>query len=271
VGELYVSGHGVSRGYASLATLTAERFLPNPFINVLGARMYRTGDLARYRPNGTIDFRGRADHQIKLRGHRIELGEIEMILRDHAAVQDAVVILREDSFHEQQLVAYIVTKQKLSLTDNELRNFLQQRLPDYMVPGTVVFLDTLPLTSNGKIDRQALPSPTLSTAYQPHTIVAPRTPLEEQLIEIWREVLHVDQISIHHNFLELGGNSLLAIKLIAGIRARFNLEVLFRDLFDQPTVAGLAETIVKRGHVQNPNIPLQHALSEPQGREEVLL
>jgi amino acid adenylation domain-containing protein len=271
VGELYVSGHGVARGYATLSTLTAERFLPNPFGNDPGARMYRTGDLARYRPNGTIDFRGRADHQVKLRGYRIELGEIEMVLRDHPAVKEAVVILREDTFHDLQLVAYIVSHQKFSLTDTELPNFLHQRLPDHMVPRSIMFLGAIPLTSNGKIDRQALPSPTLRPAHQPHAIVAPRTPMEEQLIEIWQEVLHVDQISIHDNFLELGGNSLLAIKLIAGIRASFNLEVLFRDLFYQPTIASLAEELVKKGNIQTRNISLQHTLSGPQGREEGLI
>lgn len=271
VGELYVSGHGVARGYATLATLTAERFLPNPFGNAPGTRMYRTGDLARYRSDGTIDFSGRADHQIKARGYRIELGEIEMVLRDHAAVKEAVVILREDTFHDQQLVAYIVTKQNCSLTYTELRFFLHQRLPDYMVPGSAMFLGVLPLTSNGKIDRQALPSPTLRPSHQPHAIVAPRTPMEKQLIEIWQEVLHIDQISVHDNFLELGGNSLLAIKLIAGIRARFNLEVLFRDLFYQPTVAGLAEKLVKRDNIPARNISLQHTLSGPQGREEGFL
>ena len=268
VGQLYVSGHGVTRGYATRSSLTAERYLPNPFTSNPGTRMYRTGDLARFHPDGPLDFLGRADHQVKIRGYRIELGEIEMVLRGHPAVQEAAVILHNDSFHDPQLVAYIVANQHFSLSHTELQFFLTHALPNYMVPTTIVFLNVLPRTSNGKVDRQALPSPNLSTVNLVHAIVAPRNIIEEQLMTIWQEVLHVDQVSIYHNFLELGGNSLLAIKLIAAIKARLNLDLLFRDLFDHPTVAGLAETLMNRHVIPTQDIDIQQVSTSVQDREE---
>ncbi len=213
-GELYLGGAGLARGYLHQPGLTAEKFIPNPFSSEPGACLYRTGDLARWLPDGNIEYFGRIDHQVKLRGLRIELGEIENTLSEHAAVYNAVVIVREDAPNHKQLTAYLVLHQEATVTQNELLDFLRMRLPDYMLPTTFSFLDHMPLTPNGKLDRKALPA--IQTQPGPnYEYIAPRTPEELCLVKIWQEVLKVDQIGIHDNFFELGGDSLLVMRVIA--------------------------------------------------------
>ncbi|MDJ0596984.1 MAG: amino acid adenylation domain-containing protein, partial [Pleurocapsa sp. MO_226.B13] len=207
-GELYIGGDGLARGYLNRPQLTQEKFIPNPFCNSQSERLYKTGDLARYRCDGNIEFLGRTDHQVKIRGFRIELGEIESVLNIHPQIQQAVVIATEELPENKRLVAYVVTSER-SLSTNQLREFLKQKLPEYMVPSAFVILDTLPLTPNGKVDRFALPAPdgdfTVKQEY-----VAPRTPSEEIVANIFASVLGVQKVGIHDNFFELGGHSLLA-------------------------------------------------------------
>ncbi|HEY0737287.1 MAG TPA: amino acid adenylation domain-containing protein, partial [Herpetosiphonaceae bacterium] len=257
-GELYVGGAGVARGYLHRPELTAERFVPDPFAHTpeqAGGRLYRAGDLARSLPNGDIEYLGRIDHQVKLRGFRIELGEIEAALTQHPAVRDAVVLLRDD-----RLVAYVVENleprtQNLEDSTNpgsrfsvlgsaELRQHLGARLPEYMIPAVFVPLKELPLTTNGKLDRKALPVPDLTTVERQDTFVAPRTPAEEVVAQIWSRLLRVEQISVHDNFFELGGNSLLATQVIVRLHEIFPINVSVRSMFDGPTVAGLVEALV---------------------------
>ena len=243
VGELYVGGVGLARGYHHRPELTAERFVPHPFSEEAGARLYRTGDLARYAADGNIHFLGRMDHQVKIRGYRIEPGEIEAALEEHPAVRQAVVLAREDRPGENRLVAYAVRKPGQSATVRELRDFIKQRLPDYMVPASFVFLDRLPLTPNGKVDRKALPAPEPGRSGLERGFVAPRTPIEEVLASIWAEVLKRDGVGVQDNFFELGGHSLLATRMMSRVREAFQVEVPLRSLFEAPTVAGLAEAI----------------------------
>ena len=243
-GELYIGGAGVARGYLNRPELTAEKFIPDPFSAAPGARMYRTGDLARYRPDGNIEFLGRADHQVKIRGFRIELGEIEAALGQHPAVREAVVLAREDAARaEKRLVAYVVAEREPLPTTTDLRNFLKEKLPEYMVPAVFVLLDALPLMPNGKIDRRALPSPDRSRPELDKAFVAPRTPTEELLAEIWAQLLDLERVGIHDNFFDLGGHSLLATQLVSRMRETFQVEIPLRRLFEVPTVAGLAESI----------------------------
>jgi amino acid adenylation domain-containing protein len=250
-GELYIGGAGVARGYLNRPELTAEKFIPDPFSAAPGARMYKTGDLARYRPDGNIEFLGRADHQVKIRGFRIELGEIEAALGQHPAVREVVVLAQEDAAGdpsvsprtERRLVAYVVAEREPLPTTTDLRDFLKEKLPEYMVPAVFVLLDALPLMSNGKIDRRALPSPDRSRPELDKAFVAPRTPTEELLAEIWAQLLDIEPIGIHDNFFDLGGHSLLATQLVSRMREAFQVEIPLRRLFEVPTVAGLAESI----------------------------
>ncbi|HEY0603503.1 MAG TPA: amino acid adenylation domain-containing protein, partial [Herpetosiphonaceae bacterium] len=284
-GELYVGGAGVARGYLNRPALTAERFVPDPFAQSpeqAGARLYRSGDLARYLPNGDIEYLGRIDQQVKLRGFRIELGEIEAALKQHPAVREAVVLVRDD-----RLVAYVVQEQRNKETREQenleprtknqevepeipprlsptrrkpaeewgrgaggeglvpnLRQHLGQRLPEYMIPAVFVPLKELPLTTNGKLDRKALPVPDLTSIERQDTLVAPRTPAEEVVAQIWSRLLRIEQISVHDNFFELGGNSLLATQVIVRLHEIFPINVSVRSMFDRPTVAGLVEALV---------------------------
>jgi amino acid adenylation domain-containing protein len=242
-GELYIGGAGVARGYLNRPDLTAEKFIPDLFSAEPRARMYKTGDLARYRPDGNIEFLGRADHQVKIRGFRIELGEIEAVLGQHPAVREAVVLAREDAPGEKRLVAYVVAEREPLPTTTDLRNFLKEKLPEYMVPAVFVLLDALPLMPNGKIDRRALPSPDRSRPELDKAFVAPRTPTEELLAEIWAQLLDLERVGIHDNFFDLGGHSLLATQLVSRMRETFQVEIPLRRLFEVPTVAGLAESI----------------------------
>ncbi len=243
-GDLFIGGAGLARGYVGRPDLTAEKFIPDPFGNAPGARLYRTGDLARYLPDGNIEYLGRDDHQVKVRGFRIELGEIEAVLGQHPAVLATVVLAQADRPGEQRLVAYVVATNKTSRpTADQLRGFLHERLPEYMVPPLFVQLDTLPLTANGKVDRRALLSVEVAHAELADTFVASRTPTEELLAEIWGAVLGVERVGIHDNFFLLGGHSLLATQVVSRIREAFKLELPLRRLFEAPTVAGLAESI----------------------------
>jgi amino acid adenylation domain-containing protein len=244
-GELHIGGVGLARGYLNHPELTAERFIPHPFSDVPGARLYKTGDLARYRPDGSLEFLGRRDTQIKLRGYRIELGEIEATLEHHPAIRQAVVLAREDTAGDRRLVAYCVSHHGFILDIRELRSFLQIKLPDYMVPAAFVVLDALPLTANGKVDRQALPTPGKARPPLFEAFVAPRTPIEELLASIWANVLKVESVGIHDNFFALGGHSLLAVQVISRLRKVFQVDVPLRVLFDAPTVAGLARHVEK--------------------------
>ncbi|MGB7440889.1 MAG: amino acid adenylation domain-containing protein [Coleofasciculaceae cyanobacterium] len=242
-GELHIGGAGLARGYLNRPDLTEQKFIANPFNNQPRARLYKTGDLVRYLPDGNIEFIGRIDNQVKIRGFRIELGEIEAVLEQQPAVQQAVVVVQEDVPNRKQLVAYLVTHQEQELTTSELRRFLQERLPDYMVPSLFMMLDAMPTTPNGKVDRRALPAPDRNRSELQEDFVAPQTPTQESLAAMWAEILGVEQISIHDNFFELGGHSLLAIQVISRLREAFQVELPLRGLFESPTLAKLAERI----------------------------
>jgi amino acid adenylation domain-containing protein len=238
-GEMYIGGAGVARGYLNRPELTAERFVADPFANEPNARMYRTGDLARYLPDGTIEFLGRNDFQVKLRGYRIELGEIEAHLTQHPAIREAVVLAREDAPGDKRLVAYVVPEHAAADLAELLRAHLRATLPEYMVPAAFVALEALPLTPNGKVDRAALPAPEASAQLKA-TYLAPRTPTEEILAGIWAEVLGLERVGINGNFFELGGHSLLATQVVSRVRQALGVELPLRKLFASPTVAGLA-------------------------------
>ncbi|MCY1047041.1 amino acid adenylation domain-containing protein [Corallococcus sp. bb12-1] len=236
-GELFIAGEGLARGYLGRPHLTAERFIPNPFGTEPGERMYRTGDKARWTQDGTLEYLGRIDFQVKLRGFRIELGEIEVALQGHPEIQNATVLVREDVPGDQRLVAYVVPT--AALDPNALRAFLKQRLPEYMVPATFVTLATLPLTANGKVDRKALPAPEAGLARREHH-VAPRTTTERQLAELWAQVLRIERIGRKDHFFELGGHSLLATQVVSRVRATFGVELPLRALFEAPVLEQLA-------------------------------
>ena len=243
VGNLYIGGVGLARGYVRRPDLTGEKFIPDPFSGKPGARLYKTGDLARYRPDGNIEFLGRSDHQVKIRGFRIELGEIEGTLGQHPGVRQAIVLVQEDGPGDKRLVAYVAAEGEARPTANELRDFLKDKLPEHMVPAIFMLLDAFPLTVNGKVDRRALPTP---DGWQPEldeVFVACRTPTEELLAAIWSQVLGVERVGIYDNFFQLGGHSLLATQVVSRIREAFQVEMPLRRLFESPTVAGLAEDL----------------------------
>lgn len=238
-GELYVGGTGLARGYLDRPDLTAERFVADPY-GPPGSRMYRTGDLVRWRPDGSLDFLGRVDHQVKLRGFRIELGEIEAAMVRTPAVTQAAVIAREDQPGDRYLAAYVVLKTGAVLDPAALRQELARHLPDYMVPATFTALDALPLTPSGKLDRKALPVPERQSSAG---YVAPRTPTEATLAAMWAETFGVERVGIEDNFFELGGHSMLVAQLIARVRADFGVELPLAVVFEVSTIAGLAQKI----------------------------
>ncbi len=245
-GELYIGGDGLARGYFNRPELTLNRFLEET--GLISARLYKTGDLARYLPDGNIEFVGRIDNQVKIRGFRIELGEIEAVLSQHPAVGETVVMIQEDIPGLKHLVAYIVpdvehATSRQNLKSTELRQFLKQKLPEYMIPSAFVLLESLPLTPNGKVDRHALKAPATLTLDLKEDYVAPRTSVEEVLVEIWAKVLGREQVGVHDNFFELGGHSLLATQLTSRIRDTFQIEMTVRQLFEAPTVAQFARYI----------------------------
>jgi amino acid adenylation domain-containing protein len=243
-GELYIGGDGLARGYLNRPELTSEKFIPNLFTDKPGARLYRTGDLGRYLADGNIEFLGRIDNQVKIRGYRIELGEIESVLGQHPMVREAVVSAREDSPGDKRLVAYIVFSKAQACTGSELRSFLKEKLPEYMIPSAFASLDTLPLTPNGKLDRKALPVPCQNRPEPEDTFVAPRTLAEQILAKSWAEVLKIDKVGIHDNFFDLGGHSLLATQVMSRIRDVFQVDIPLRALFEKPTVEELAIAIM---------------------------
>ncbi len=242
VGELYIGGDGLARGYLHREELTAERFVPSPF--VAGARLYRTGDLARWRPDGTVECLGRADSQVKLRGYRIELGEIETVLSSHPAIRHCAVIAREDEPGDKQLVAYYEAQKGAAPTLADLRAFLEKDLPIFMVPSAYVSLGKLPLTPNGKVDRKSLPAPSENVEVT-QDFVGPRDATEQMLAQIWAKALHVKQVGLHDNFFDLGGHSLLAVRIIVEIEKVTKIHLPLATLLQAPTIAGLAEILHK--------------------------
>jgi acyl carrier protein len=245
-GEVLIGGAGVARGYRNRPELTAEKFVVDPFSAAAGARMYRTGDLARWLADGTIEFLGRLDFQVKVRGFRIELGEIESVLSRHSAVKQAVVSVREDNPGDKRIVAYIVPSAGLTPAASELRLFLSRSIPDYMLPSAFVTLESLPLTPNGKVDRRALPWPDPSRTGSTDAPVAPLTPFEAVLVQIWAEVLGLERVGVDENFFALGGHSLLATQIISRVRDTFQVELPLRTLFQAPTVGELALILVQQ-------------------------
>jgi amino acid adenylation domain-containing protein len=255
-GELFIGGAGVARGYLNRPDLTAASFLPDPFAALPGARMYRTGDRARWLPDGQLDFLGRADGQVKIRGFRVELGEIESVLRQHGSLKDLAVVAREDTPGQARLVAYGVAQRSPAPTAAELRDFIKSKLPEYMVPSSIVFLESLPRTANGKVNRRALPAPAATPTERDRDYVPPRNPTEEVVAAVWAELLHVEEVGVHDNFFELGGHSLLATQVVSRLRAAFDVEVPLRNLFKDPTLAGLAEQVERaRRAAQGPAAP----------------
>ncbi|MBW4678521.1 MAG: amino acid adenylation domain-containing protein [Microcoleus vaginatus WJT46-NPBG5] len=241
-GELYIAGIALARGYVNRPDLTAERFIPNPLNIYSSDRLYKTGDLARYLPDGNIEYLGRIDNQVKIRGYRIELGEIEAALWQHPAVREATVVAREDVPGDKRLVAYLVTDEQIKAS--ELRSFLKEKLPEYMVPAAFVFLESLPLTSNGKVDRRALPAPDTARPELESTFVAPRTSEEKLLAEIWAQVLGLEEVGIFDNFFALGGDSIRSIQ-VQSLARKQGLSISLQELFQYQTIAQIIEQIKK--------------------------
>lgn len=253
-GELYIGGLGLARGYLNRPELTNDRFLPDPFASGACKRLYKTGDLARWLPDGNIEILRRLDAQVKVRGFRIELEEIESVLSQQVAVRHAVVAVREQD-GTKQLVAYIVTKRKVTV--GELRSFLTAKLPNYMVPSAFVFLDSLPLTPNGKIDRKALPAPDTCRPELTEGFIPPRTPTEKMIANIWAKVLKIEKIGIHDNFFDLGGHSMLIVRLIGQIETAFGLRLRPAIIFQSPTIAQLASAIQHQSFSRSSLVPIQ--------------
>ncbi|MEH1986389.1 non-ribosomal peptide synthetase [Nostoc sp.] len=265
-GELYIAGEGLAQGYLNCPELTTEKFVPNPFNDKKGARLYKTGDLARYRPDGNIEFLGRIDNQVKIRGFRIELSEIETVLSKHQSVQKAVVIVKENISGNKYLVAYIVLNVEMQNFSSLLRKFLKEKLPEYMLPKAFVMLDSLPLTASGKVDRLALTeldSP--ASGLIDKTFIAPRTSTESTLAKIWAEVLNIEHVGIYDNFFDLGGDSLLTVRLMKQIHKHFERELPLSSLFLNPTIESLATSLSSQGDSLpwSPLVPIQPAGSSP--------
>jgi natural product biosynthesis luciferase-like monooxygenase protein len=265
-GELCIGGAGVVRGYLNRPKLTAERFIRDPFSDAPDARLYRTGDLARYRGDGSIEFLGRMDHQVKIRGHRIELGEIEALVNEHPAVREAVVIVREDNPEDKRIVAYAILKGGMQLGTAEMKDYLKGKLPIFMLPAHVVQLEAFPQTPNKKIDRKALPPPKTGETDTGDAFEAPRTPVEQALAKIWGEALGVEQVSRKDNFFELGGHSLLAAKLFGEIERTFQKKLPLSTLFETRTLEELA-LVIQDDKSASPRwsslVPIQPAGSKP--------
>jgi acyl carrier protein len=269
VGELCVSNPCLALGYLNRPDLTAEKFIRNPFSDGITERLYRTGDMARYRPDGNIEFLGRGDFQVKIRGQRLELGEVEAVLREHEAVRDCVVVARESGPDEKYLAAYVVSNRKRSISTPGLRSFMRSRLPDYMVPSVFILLDALPMTPNGKVDRLALPAPEspenekqdLSEGMAP-----PRTPVEKTIAGIWQKLMKLERVGIHDNFFDLGGHSLLAVRILARIESDLGVRLPLTSFFHAATVAQLAELVdhqVDEARDWSPVVPIQTRGDKP--------
>ena len=242
-GEIYLGGCGLARGYFNRPELTAGKFMPDPFSRRAGERLYATGDLARYLPNGELEFLGRRDAQIKLRGFRIELTEIESVLGEHPQVRDTAVAAVADGAGQKRLVAYVVLAGKQSTTPAGLRDFLKTRLPDHMVPARFVELERLPLTANGKVDRLALPAPDDDRPTLERVFIAPQTPTETLLADHWASLLGMARVGINDSFFEVGGDSLLGTQLVSRIYEEFDVRLPLRAIFERPTIAELAALI----------------------------
>jgi acyl carrier protein len=240
VGEIYMRSPHLARGYIGDETLTRERFLRNPFTMLAGDRLYRTGDLGRYRPDGNVEFFGRADHQVKIRGFRIELGEIEAVLGQHPSVREAVLIAREDSPGNKRLVAYIVGQAEATPVIAELRRFLQELLPNYMIPAAFVLLPALPLTPNGKVDRRALPKPDSVRRESDAAYVAPESQLEQTIAGVWQDVLQIEMVGLDDNFFDIGGSSIHVVQVHGRLREQIGRDLPILDLFKYPTIGSLA-------------------------------
>ncbi|HEX7955462.1 MAG TPA: non-ribosomal peptide synthetase, partial [Pyrinomonadaceae bacterium] len=237
-GELWIGGAGVTRGYLGRPELTAEKY-----VEAEGGRWYRSGDRARWLAGGEVEFLGRADEQVKVRGYRVEVGEVEAVLRSHGAVAQAVVMVRAEPAGEQRLVAYVVAAEGAAPTVGELRAHLQARLPEYMIPAAFVFLPELPLTSNGKVDKRALPAPDSARPELAEAYIAPRTEVERIIASVWQEVLKLKEVGLHDNFFDLGGNSLLAIQVHDKLKGQLGRDFPMVELFKQPTVSALAKYV----------------------------
>jgi amino acid adenylation domain-containing protein len=245
-GELLIGGSGLARGYRGRDELTAEKFLPDPFSSQPGARVYRTGDRMRLHPDGTLEFVGRIDHQVKLHGYRIELGEIEAALDAHPGVRQSVAIVHDDDAGGKRLVAYVVTENESDAAPDLLRRHLSASVPVYMLPSTFIRLDALPLTANGKLNTAALPRPDAEHSGLRAAYVAPSAPAEEVLAEIWATLLGVDRVGVNDDFFDLGGHSLLAVKMLARLHDAFGIELFLTTVFERPTLAALAEAVSSR-------------------------
>ncbi len=284
IGEIYLGGAGLARGYLNRSELTAERFINVEFsilsdeliedftskLKTQNSKLYQTGDRAFYRPNGNLEFLGRTDHQIKIRGFRVELGEIEMAIAQHPLVQTSVVVVREVD-RDRQLVAYVVPTSEMP-TERDLRSFLKTKLPAYMLPAVFVALETLPLTINGKVDQKALPPPNVTVAKDVNVTIAPTTSVEVFLVQLWMQLLGRKQVGIDDNFFELGGHSLLATQLVSRICDRFQVELPLRSVFETPTIAELAQKIEALSSTPADFRSLSnHAKESAQRREEIEL
>jgi acyl-coenzyme A synthetase/AMP-(fatty) acid ligase/acyl carrier protein len=239
-GELYVGGGGVARGYLNRPDLTTERFVAHPFSKASRARLYKTGDRGRFLANGAIEYLGRMDNQVQLRGFRIEPGEIEALLAQHPAVAGAVAVMREDEPEDNRLVAYVVPHEPSAPSPGELREFLLQKIPSYMVPGSFVVLKQLPLTANGKVDKRALPAPETADRAQAMVHVAPSSKIQQRIARIWQDVLNLDEVGIQDNFFDLGGHSLLLMRVHNELQSKLGQPVSVLDLIQFPTIEALA-------------------------------
>jgi acyl-CoA synthetase (AMP-forming)/AMP-acid ligase II/acyl carrier protein len=246
VGELCVGGPSIAREYWQQPELTCQKFIKHPFSDIEGAKLYRTGDRGRYLPDGRIELAGRADRQVKVRGYRVELGEVEAILAEHPSIKEATV-LSQPIENDHRLTAYICSQGDGELNVSIVREYLRARVPDYMLPSSYCFLAELPRTAIGKIDTSALPSPGSSRPNLDNPYVSPRTSREDMIVSIWAEILEVDAVGIHDHFLDLGGDSLLAVRIMAVIADRLGMELGAESLFEQPTVAELATAFDNQG------------------------
>jgi amino acid adenylation domain-containing protein len=256
VGEIHVGGASLARGYRNTPELTREKFIPDPFSDEPGARLFKTGDMAYFRPDGQLEFLGRIDDQIKIRGHRIEPNEIVAVLRRHAAIEACTIVAHKSISGEKQLIAYIVTKPDTKVAASDLRSHLATHLPDYMLPESFVLLSSLPLNASGKIDRLALPQPNASNTLRDVSSIEPSTPIEKRLAEILESLLGVNRIGADDNFFLLGGHSLLGTQLIARVQDAFGIELSLRVLFDSPTIAELS------GHIEQLIVARLEGMSE---------
>ncbi|MBN3958469.1 non-ribosomal peptide synthetase [Nostoc sp. NMS8] len=261
-GELYIGGAGLARGYLNKPELTSEKFIPNPFSNEPGVRLYKTGDLACYRSDGNLEFLGRIDYQVKVRGYRVELGEIEALLGQHPQVQETVVVAREDIPNDRRLVAYLVSDKKATLSVNELRDFLKEKLPEYMLPSAFIVLDALPLTPNGKVNRRGLPAPEGLRPELTETFQPPQSEMEQQIAKLWQEVLHLDKVGIHDNFFDLGGHSLLILQVNNQLRAILQRDISVVTMFQNPTIYSLAEYLSQKTKEKLSFEPIRHRVQK---------